>query len=113
MKTGPCGGRFRRSSCKLLPDAKNVSSRGEEVVILSKAKDLWSSREVHRSFASLRMTRDGRYTTSIFALARNCLARFERSFSYLLFCKSVFSSLLTSDSGFLRAGVWAFSRMMV
>ena len=45
------------------------------------------------------------YTTSIFAFARNCFARFERSFSYLLFCKSSFRSFLTSASGFLRAPV--------
>jgi len=53
------------------------------------------------------------YTISIFALARNCLARFDLNFSYLLFCRSVFSSFLTSASGLLCGGVCAFNRRMV
>ena len=41
------------------------------------------------------------YPTSIFALARSCLARPERSFSYLLFCKSIFSAVLHFREGLL------------
>src|SRR3974390_177347 len=53
------------------------------------------------------------YTTSIFALARNCLAKFTRNCSYFCFCSSTFSCACTSWKLCLCAKVWALRRTMV
>src|ERR1700722_14395129 len=53
------------------------------------------------------------YTISIFAFSLNCLAKVERRFSYLLFCKSVRRSAFTWAKGCLAAGLCAFNRKMV
>src|SRR5208282_5045759 len=52
-------------------------------------------------------------TSSTFALARSCLARPERSFSYFSFCNSTFRSDSTSLKLCFFAGLCAFRRRMV
>jgi hypothetical protein len=104
-----------RNRCGISPAVRvgihnNEKTSQTSAVIPNEVKDLCTRGRVHRSFTSFRMTRSlclmtVAYTISIFALARNCLARFDLNFSYLLFCKSVFSSFLTSASGLLRGGV--------
>ena len=53
------------------------------------------------------------YTISIFAFARRLFARFDRSFSYLLFCNSVRTSFLTLARLCFCGGLCAFSRKIV
>jgi hypothetical protein len=53
------------------------------------------------------------YTTSIFALARSCLARAGTQLLVLALLQFVFRSDFTSANGFFGPELCAFSRMMV
>src|ERR1017187_82029 len=91
------------------------SARGNENKRLSRRP---KGRLFHR-FAFLRslqnhaVQKPAAYTTSILALARNCLAKFDRNCSYFCFCKSVFNCTCTSVKLCLWAGVRAFRRTIV